>query len=371
MNIHRIFGPGEWLKERVWCLPCRSFRAEDGGTRFRLGVARVSVFVKRHVLEHFKMNYSLNPGGAALLRRQGEAAASPYHDYSFREIALKRGPRTDDRGRLAFTLVELLVVLATIALLAAVLLPALAGTKPDGQAFQCLNNTRRLTLCWTMYASENSDKFMDPVKWVSGQMDWGNGQNNTNVSLMLDSSALIAPYVKSAALFKCPSDIYQSPQNLGPRIRSYSLDSALGGGPSLGSNYAPGIPPETRVYFAPTMMSQLNKPGPANIYVILDENPDSINDGYFMLDAGKWPIGQDHWHDFPGSFHNGAVSISFADGHSEIHKWQKSSTSQSVQYKSFGSAYAATYGWTVPLNQNSNLGQNADNEWMEDRMPYR
>jgi prepilin-type N-terminal cleavage/methylation domain-containing protein/prepilin-type processing-associated H-X9-DG protein len=270
-------------------------------------------------------------------------------------------------GHPGFTLVELLVVIATVAVLAAVLLPALAGTKPNGQAFQCLNNTRRLTLCWTMYASENSDKLMDPSKWVSGQMDWSSWQDNTDVSTMLDDKALISPYVKSAALFKCPSDIYQSPQNPGPRIRSVSLDGALNGGPTLGSLYAPpGEAPRT--YFAARKMSDLNTPGPANIYVILDEHPDSINDAEFMLNAGLVNKTAQKWRDYPGSFHNGAVSLSFADGHSEIHKWITGTTLQGVEYKSF-SPYSGS-ATTSPINQNSTIGDNKDYEWLEDRMPY-
>jgi type II secretory pathway pseudopilin PulG len=316
MNTLRKFSPGRWLKH--------------------VGCTRFSVFVKNDTL--------------------------------------KGGHRTDDRGRLAFTLVELLVVLATVAVLAAVLLPALAEAKPDGRAFQCRSNLRRLTVAWTMYTNDNSDKFLDPAKWVTGAMDWGSSSWNTDASLMLDTSAQIAPYVKSAALFKCPADNYQSPLNPGPRVRSYSLDGALGGSPNLGSNYAPGIPPEQRDYRAPsgskwTRMSELNKPGPANIYVFLDEHPDSINDGAFMLNAGYYAIGNEKWRDFPGSLHNGCVSISFADGRAEMHRWVKARTYQGVEYKSFSTAGSGPF--TSPLNQGSNIMSDQDYEWLEDRMPYR
>ena len=325
MNAYRIFGLGEWLKKHIWCLPCRSFRAEAGPPS-RLGGAWVRV--------------------------------------SCHQNTLKRGHQTAARGCPGFTLVELLVVIATVAVLAAVLLPALAGTKPNGQAFQCLNNTRRLTLGWTMYASENSDIFMWPTKLVSGQIDWSASTGNTNVAFMLNSDALIAPYVKSAALFKCPSDIYQSPANPGPRIRSYSLDYTLGGSSaSFGpTNYL------GRKYFAPGIMSELNMPGPANIYVILDENPDSIDDAAFMLDAGHYAPGSEKWRNYPGSFHNGSVSISFADGHSEIHQWLDSRTLQNVQYKYFSTSRSPT---TSPINTGYNLDSSADYEWLENRMPYR
>jgi prepilin-type processing-associated H-X9-DG protein len=219
-----------------------------------------------------------------------------------------------------------------------------------------------------MYADENSDKLMDPPTWISGQIDWGNGQANTDASLVLNEKALISPYVKSAGTLKCPADNYQSPQNLGPRVRSVSLNGTLGGSPNFGLNYQPAGEAAPRVYFKATLTSDLKKPGPDNIFTVLDEHPDSINDAAFMEDAGKYDTHSEHWRDFPGSLHNNAVSISFADGHSEIHRWREGKTSQVVEYKTFATAGGNS---TTPLNQGVNLTKSADYEWMLDRMPYR
>jgi prepilin-type processing-associated H-X9-DG protein len=172
--------------------------------------------------------------------------------------------------------------------------------------------------------------------------------------------------VKSAGALKCPADNYQSPANPGPRIRSVSLDGALGGGPIVGNLYA--LPGEAaRNYFVPKTTSQLKRPGPDNIYTVLDEHPDSIDDAEFMLNAGQEARTSQKWRNFPGSLHNNAVSISFADGHSEIHKWIVGSTCQAVEYKTFASTGGAM---TSPLNQNTTIGDNKDYEWLEDRMPY-
>jgi prepilin-type N-terminal cleavage/methylation domain-containing protein/prepilin-type processing-associated H-X9-DG protein len=301
--------------------------------------------------------YMLMIGWLRRTRRQGVGA----QDFQF-----MKSPRVR-----AFTLIELLVVIAIIAILAAILLPALAKAKARAQATACLLNNKQLTLGWLMYADENNDKLMDPAKWVDGQLNWGNGPQNTDISMTLNDNALILPYVRSPGTLKCPADNYQSADNLGPRVRSYSLDGALGGGPQFGSNYTPAG--EARDYTGPTgskwtKMTELKRPGVGNIYTFLDEHPDSINDGAFMLNAGYYPSTQEKWRDFPGSLHNNSGVLAFADGHSETHRWMKGRTCQIVEYKSF-----ATGGGTMttPLNQGSTVGPDPDYEWMEDRMPYR
>ena len=253
-------------------------------------------------------------------------------------------------GASGFTLVELAVVIATVAVLVALLLPALAGTKPNTQAFQCLENQRQLILAWQMYSQDNSD-ILPPNdfpyeahvardgtirNWVFGTMylitdaidSPGLGQG-IQVNPALTSLAL---YNTNPATYKCPADTSLM-QGL-PRQRSVSMNCAIGTrwwSAGLGTGApAPSGPPGSAIgggwlvypyndsqttYRTYGKITQMTKPGPSMIWIIMDENPLTINDACLQMCMQPYLI------DFPGNYHNGAAGISFADGHAETHRW--------------------------------------------------
>ena len=230
--------------------------------------------------------------------------------------------------KIGFTLIELLVVIAVIAILAALLLPVLAKSKQKAQGIACLNNTKQLALAWVMYANDNHDRLVEnhcesdvlngvnPNSWVSGWLDWITPNNNLDTSFITDERlAKLAGYTShSAAIYKCPADIYNDRPSGLPRVRSVSMDAAIGDGNK--ENFLRWTPS----FFYAKKMSDLVKPAPSMAWLFIDEHPDSINDGCFFLNPGLKGLSASLL-DVPASYHNGACSLSFADGHSEIKKW--------------------------------------------------
>jgi prepilin-type N-terminal cleavage/methylation domain-containing protein/prepilin-type processing-associated H-X9-DG protein len=244
--------------------------------------------------------------------------------------------------RHGFSLVELLVLIAILAILAGLLLPALAKAKARAQGIACLNNHKQLMLAWMMYADDHAGQLVanhagpknkgpEPgvTNWVAGWLDWTTSPDNINQEFLTDPKfCLLAPYLgKAAQVFKCPADSYLSPRQhqagWNSRVRSVSMNACVGEGIEKAQTVA--LP---RIY---RKLTNLNRPGPAMLWITLDEHPDSIDDACFLVNVQRAD-----WPSLPAGFHTGACGFGFADGHAEIKRWSDlSSRAQQIRFEDY------------------------------------
>ncbi len=260
----------------------------------------------------------------------------------------------------ALTLIEVLVVIALIAILAALLLPVLSKGKEKAQWVYCTNNGHQMMVAMAMYGGDFSDYFppnpddgntIPGHNWCSGQAGKG-GSAEFDPDILKDPQrSMLAPYLKgNTSVFHCPGDPrtgkYQGsdPSMIGkivPAARTFSMNQAVGiicpgydqagpngrplgrhaGAPSLAVNGPWLNNRETHRRDSPWItygkFATIRAPGPAALWVLVDEDVNNLNDAAFAFGMER-PI----WIDVPGTYHDGGCGFAFADGHAESHHWR-------------------------------------------------
>ena len=282
---------------------------------------------------------------------------------------MKRSSKHAAKG---FTLIELLVVIAIIAILASLLLPALSRAKSKAQGVKCFSNLRQLTHAWLFYNDDNEDRLpaaSDPREarfpsrfppvapaWVNGLMNFvPENRSNWDPQHDIHRSALW-PYLTSEQVYKCPGDksMIQVNGKLLPRVRSMAMSLHCGG---WGLNSR--VDPDGYRMFV--RESDFNYVGNSQTFVFLDVREDIINLGNYWVKMEGYPDAPEDvgFSDLPASYHNGAGTLSFADGHVETKRWTHPDTNPPL-VKGNWLEHVLESGWV-------NSPNNPDIIWMQER----
>jgi prepilin-type N-terminal cleavage/methylation domain-containing protein/prepilin-type processing-associated H-X9-DG protein len=238
--------------------------------------------------------------------------------------------------RKGFTLIELLVVIAIIAILLAILMPALSRVKEQGKRAACLSNLKQLTLTWIMYADENDDRLVNGEAYASGDglapiptsgihagEQWWTGddcapgyqsgeQLPEEMQLRAIRAGSLYPYCKNVKLYRCPTGVRGE-------MRTYTITDAMNGLRRDGT-YTGNVGARVgRTVLWVKKRTEISSPGPSFRLVFLDEGrvtPDSYACHYVNA----------RWWDPPFVRHGDGSNVSFADGHADYWKWKGKKT---------------------------------------------
>ena len=265
----------------------------------------------------------------------------------------------------AFTLIELVVVVAIIAILASLLLPALGRAKSAGQSASCLSNLRQLQAGWLMYVHDNNDSLPPNISRriqfdlvnVAGAWVLGNAKTDTNTANI--EAGVLFKYIGAARIYRCPADrsTVRGKPTL-PRTRSYSIQAWL----NLDTVSGTAMDEINNTSFNLRKYARLVDPPPSVAWVFIDEHELSIDDGIFGIGNPSYAPeaqtnpNQEFWVALRGDRHNNGANLSFADGHAEHHHW--------LCHRGFPNSYSAE---TPTLNAEDL----ADIKWLERGLPHK
>lgn len=231
----------------------------------------------------------------------------PSRVFVYLETETQRKSRADSRD--SFTLIELLVVIAIIGILAALLLPALAGSKQRAQRLACSNNLRQLDIAWRLYTGDHNDEVplnnwqLSGITSRSLPGSWVVGNAILNTDPATITSGTLYPYLSTLAVYRCPSDLAQSvPIH---KLRNYSLSCYLGSPAADTVNW--NIHPVSKA-------SQIRNSSEALTFI--DESDLTIDDGHFLYPQTNSYFNLPTWR------HEHGANLAFADGHTEYWKWK-------------------------------------------------
>jgi len=215
------------------------------------------------------------------------------------------------------------VVIAIIGILSALLLPAINRVKTKAGTAVCLNNLRQLQICWHCYAVDYQDILPpnDSVNFngddlVSG-LSWCQGDARVDLTTDNLQQGVLFPYNRSVAIYHCPADRSMTDKGHRLRNRSYNMSQSVNGYPEFSAYFSFTQIPSFK------KLSAITRPGMADLFVFIDEHPDTLYDACFNnpVDMPGFIVGP-LWEDMPADRHNQGAGLSFADGHVERWRWR-------------------------------------------------